>query len=108
MEGPIRGCMARFYHSQAVVSPWGTGSRGAGGPHQGLDGIRLKLQHPLQVKRLGVPLDGGGRRPSPAVGRGQPPGLPLSPEAPAIPLDVIQFFQVLRRHISGAGGETDF
>ena len=35
--------------------PWASGT---GGPHQGLDGIRLKLQHPLQVKRLGVPLDG--------------------------------------------------
>ena len=73
--------------------PGHTGSRGAGGPHQGLDGIRLKLQHPLQVKRLGVPLDGGlppllggaslcrvmpgyAGLPSPAVGRGQPQVFP--------------------------------
>ena len=47
------------------------GRQASGGPLLRLDGIRLQLKHAVQVEDLGVFLDGGGRRPSPAVGRGQ-------------------------------------
>ena len=35
------------------------GRQASGGPLLRLDGFRLQLQHAVQVKRLGVPLDGG-------------------------------------------------
>ena len=69
MEGPIRGCMARFYHSQAVVSPRAyresRGRRPAPGPRW------YPPEAPASAPGQ-APRRPPGRRPSPAVGRGHP------------------------------------